>query len=474
MLNTKFTVAALLSLTILTACTSPVDHQDSGIATPSAWSRLAGAADNAPLATDENAKVEHEWWKHFNDPVLNQLTAEALENNKTLAIAKARVEEARAGRMAARSTLLPQIDGVADASRGNQGLLTNDKVYSIADADVEASWELDLFGKNQARMAQANAILQSQEASQKAVMVELLAEVARNYFDLRNYERQVVLIQQNLDSQRKTLELTKAQFEGALASNFDVERAAAQVSTTESQLPTAKIAYDTTLNRLNVLLGHAPGEKDALLKTPAELQPLDTKIIVTAPATVLATRPDVAVAERQFAASISASDAATRELFPTISLLGLFGAQSSTPFSSSPWSVGGNLTLPILNFGKIEAQIDAADAEQKQAFMNYQEVVLEALENMENSLTNYLNETDRNASLANAVEQNRKAVDLAKQQYTNGYNGLLDVLVIERYALEAESAQASSDAKLRKDLVNIYTAAGGGWDAKVEAEEKKN
>lgn len=453
-------------LATLAACnTAALGPQTSGIDSPSAWARLPAATQEAPLVSDAGAEVEANWWKHFNDPTLDHLIELAIKSNKTLAIAKARIEEAQAGRTAARSALLPQINATADASRGNQGFFTNGQALTTKDIGLQATWELDLFGKNQARLGAAKAILQSSEATRQAVLVALLAEVARNYFDLRDYERQIAITEENLKDQEKTLELTRVQLTGALASDFDVQRAAAQVSTTAAQLPVLQIAYDTTLNHLNVLLGEVPGKQDALLKTFEPLKPLDQRIIVVAPATALAARPDIRAAERQFAASISAHKAATLELLPTISLLGLFGAQNTSLFSTSPtWSAGVGLVMPILNFGRIQADIDTANAREHQAFLTYQQTVLEALENVENALTNYLHETGRNASLKNAATQNRKAVELARQQYTSGYNSLLDVLVVERNALDAESALASSDTKLRKDLVNIYTAVGGGWD----------
>jgi multidrug efflux system outer membrane protein len=150
-------------------------------------------------------------------------------------------------------------------------------------------------------------------------------------------------------------------------------------------------------------------------------------------------------------------------MFPDISLTALFGAQSATPFSSTPWGLGVNLVQPILNFGRIQGEIDAADARQKAAFANYQKVVLEATENMQNALSSYIHETARNASLSTGVKQNQRADELAQLQYTNGYTGLLDVLVVQRNLLDAEASQAASDASLRTDLVGIYAAAGGGW-----------
>ncbi len=457
----------LLSGLLLSACAAPPGPQDAGIPTPSLWSRLIGGSDSgtsAPLTLRDDAEVEQMWWRHFGDPTLDALVTEALENNKNLAIAKARVEEARANRGIARSALLPDVSIQGSAQRGNQGYATNDKAVSIAEADLRASWDLDLFGRNQARLAQSTALVESQEASRQGVRVALLAEVARTYFDLRDALRQLDLTRQNLGTQQRTLEIIQAQQQGAMASDFDVQRAGAQVSATAAQIPIQEAARDVALNRLAVLLGRTPGSKDtALLAQLQTIKPLDATILTAAPAKVLAARPDVRAAERRYAASLSARDAASAELFPDISLTALFGAQTATPFSTTPWSLGASLVQPVLNFGRIESQIDAADAQQQQAFLGYQQTVLEALEDMENALSRYGHETRRNQSLTTGVAQNRRAAELARSQYRNGYTGLLDVLVAERNLLEAEQAQATSDTNLRRDLVSIYAAAGGGW-----------
>jgi NodT family efflux transporter outer membrane factor (OMF) lipoprotein len=461
---------ALLTAALLAGCaTSPLGPQASGIETPGVWSRLWGADKpeaprDLPLATSDQAEVEQQWWQSFGDPALDRLIAGALDNNKTLQIAASRVEQARAGRHGAEAALLPEVSATGTASRGNQGYATSNKPVTLNEIDLQASWEVDLFGKNQARAAEAGAILQSEDAHRQAVMVSLLAEVARNYFDLRNEEAQIAITKKNLVTQQRTLDLIKAQQLGALSSRLDIERAAAQVSTTSAQIPALQSAYEVTLDHLNVLLGAAPGTKDALLEPAAPLQPLSATVLIAAPAKVLAARPDVRAAERSFAASISAADAASKEIYPTISLTALFGLQNSTPFNATPWGVGAGLAQPILNFGRIQSEIDSADAEQKQAFLTYQETILEALEDMENALSLYLHETGRQHDLSAAADQNRKAVDLANQQYTAGYSGLLDLLVAQRDELDSESSLAASDAQLRKDLVHIYTAAGGGWN----------
>ena len=419
---------------------------------------------NSMIISDDKAQVEHHWWEHFDDATLDELVKEAIANNKTLGIARARVQEAWANLGYANASQLPEIDGLVNASRGNEGLATGYKPISLVEGTFQASWEIDIFGRNLPRLAQTKELLQYADASQQAVLVGLLAELGKDYFDLSNYKQQIEITAKNLENQQKTLDLIKAQQKGAMASDFDVQRAAAQVSSTASKLPSLRSAYEMTLNRINVLLGVAPGIKDELIQTARDFKPLDQRIIVAAPATVLANRPDVKAAERNFATSISGTEAAKKLYFPDINLLTYFGIEGSHMPTVYPWSVGLTFIEPIIDFGRIRAQINAANAQQTQAFLNYQETVLEALADMENALTNYKNELSRNSLLRASVKQNRRAADLAQQQFKNGFIGLLDVLVVQGNVLDAEAALVDSDTILRKDLVNIYTAAGGGWD----------
>jgi multidrug efflux system outer membrane protein len=457
-------ITVLAAAALLAACTTPVGTQSSGIENAPNWHVLARGAGGADLLqASVGGDVDQTWWARFRDPTLEALVAEALAGNKSLGIAKARVEEARASRLSAVSALAPQANLVASSERGNRGFVTNNQPVTISQVALSATWEIDLFGRNQARTSQATAILQSAQASQQAVRVALLAEVARTYFELRNLERQLDLTERNLQSRRKTLQLVQAQRKGALVSELDAQRAAAQVSDTESLLPTLRAGHDAAMNRLCSLLGRTPGTLLQLSGKAEPFPPIDAGILISAPAAVLATRPDVRAAERRFAASISAREAAVAELFPNISLTALFGAQDATPFSSTPWSLGAGLIQPVLNFGRIRSQIRSADARQTQAFLTYQQTVLDALEDMENALSGYLNENLRNAALIAGVAQNRRAAELARLQYRHGYAGLLDVLIAERDLLDAESRQAASDASLRKDLVRIFAAAGGGW-----------
>jgi len=253
----------LLTTLLLEACISPVGPQSSEINNAPNWTTLSNGktrtAEDQRLITSADSEVDQKWWSHFGDRTLDSLIDDAIENNKNLKIAKVRVEEARAGRTLARSALAPQLNAEASGQRGNQGYATYDKAVTIGQIDIAASWEIDLFGRNQARAAQAAAILQSTQASQQAVRVALLAEVARTYFDMRDDERQLELTRRNLDTQRKTLKLIRVQFEGAKVSNFDVQRTAAQVSATEARIPALQTSYDRAVNRLGSLLGRPPG-----------------------------------------------------------------------------------------------------------------------------------------------------------------------------------------------------------------------
>jgi len=462
----------LTAVMLLSSCAHPLPVQSSGIQTPSFWGRIIHSNAksqvdfNSIVISDDKALVEQDWWQHFKDTTLNELIKEIVLNNKNLGIARARVLEAKYDLGYANADQMPEIDGLVSPSRGYGSSPIYSKPVGLINADFQATWEIDIFGRNLPRLAQTKTMFQYADASQQAILVGLLAELGRDYFDLRDYQEQIDITLRNLAIQKKTLELIKAQQKGAMASDFDVERASAQTSSTESKLPQLRTSFKLMLNRINVLLGTVPGTHDDFIKTPQPLASLDQRIIIAAPATVLANRPDVKAAERNFAASISNRQYALKQFFPDITLLSYYGVERSNHLTATPWSVGLNLVEPLIDFGRIKALLNVADAQGQQAFLNYQETVLEALEDMENDLTSYNNEMVRNRLLRDSVKQNRKAADLAQQQFKSGFTGLLDVLVAQGNVLEAESSLADSDSALRKDLVNIYTASGGGWDIK--------
>ncbi len=444
---------------MLSSCAHPLPFQSSQVNPPSMWNKMSAVM----IADEDKVKVDQRWWWNFKDLTLSELVQEAVANNKTLGIAHQRILEAQANLGYARAAQMPEIDGVVNPRRQNQGYATARKPVNLVDVQLQATWEMDIFQRNTPRMQQAEELVQYAQYSRQAVVVDLLSALGESYFDLQNYKLQMDITVKNLDLQRQTLKLIKAQLKGAMASDFDVQRTEAQVSATESKLPALQTAYDAALDQINVLLGAAPGTKDVLIEKREALQPLDQRILVAAPATVLANRPDVKAAERQFAAAISGKKAAQRLYWPDINLLSFFGLQGSHMPTAETWGAALTIVEPLIDFGRIRAQINAADAQQQEAFLNYQQTVLGAMQQMEDALSSYKNEWVRNQSLRKAVEQNRRASDLAQRQFKSGFIGLLDVLVVQGNLLEAESTLADSDCTLRKDLVHVYVASGGGW-----------
>lgn len=463
----KHAPVLLAGALILQGCTAAPDYHSPNLITPTGWTIIDRMEQRNALAAPSvvvqaQAPINHTWWQVFNDATLNDLIKRALANNLDLKAAEARVEEARAGRKSARATLLPQVNITGGASRGNDASTGYDRVTNTTQAALEASWELDLFGRNQQQTTAASALLQSAEARQQAVQVAMLAEVARNYFSLRNLERQVQITQRNLATQRQTLDIIQARFNQGAASDFDLQRTAAQVSSTEAILPSYQAAADAARHRLSVLVGEMPGSITSGGTTP---QPLasQAQVLLAAPAEVLANRPDLKAAERDFAAAVATTSAERRSWLPKMNLLGMFGVLDNTTFSANPWSVGAGLVQPLLNFGTIGARVDAASAREQQALIAYKQAVLTAVEDMENALSGYINQTARHQSLLAGFNQNSKALELSLDQFNVGAIDLLDHLTVERNALQAESDLATSEAALNQSLVAIYAASGGGW-----------
>ena len=323
-------------------CVKTNDFRSPEIPITDKWLALGKGNDNESISYPRQISAaqettEKQWWRYFDDATLNTLIEKGLENNKDLLTAKARVEQARAERAAAASQLAPSIQGTADVSRSDQSTFSDLKPFNSTQSALQATWELDLFGSNSFRLREAEAIFQSEEARSHAVTIGLLADIARNYFDYRNFERQITIIETNLQGQRHTLKLIQRLRNDAMATELDLQRAAAQVSTTEALLPDIRYAWLRSRNRLSVLTGNTPGSMDELLKSPDLMKPITHDILVQAPAEIIANRPDVKVAERRFAASIAATKSAKADLFPKISLTGFFGLQNNAFVSYTPF-----------------------------------------------------------------------------------------------------------------------------------------
>jgi NodT family efflux transporter outer membrane factor (OMF) lipoprotein len=426
-----------------------------------------------------------QWWKVFQDPVLDALVERAAKNNLDVRIAASRIAEARAAAGVARSALLPEVGSTTSASRIRGGFSQGVVRVGGAPASPESSsfvspfetgliqtgfdmrWEIDLFGGLRKNWDSAKADALAAEEARRDVQLVVTAEVARRYAELRGLQQQTIIAEKNRDAQRETLELTRARAAAGLASELDVERQAAQLASTEAVIPALQSAVAQTIHRLVVLLGEPPGALYPELERRAALPAAPPEVPVGLPAELLKRRPDIRRAEAEIAAAMARVGVARRDLYPKIVLSGLVGRQATgvsglTLGAGSFYGFGPSIQLPIFTGGRIRSNIAVQEARWEQSLRRYEQEVLAALEETENALAAYRREQDRHASLAAAVSASGTAVALARELYLAGLGDFLSVLDAQRTQFAAEDELMRSETALRINLVALYKALGGG------------
>jgi len=451
----------------LGGCAVGPDYREPAPATPSDW--LAGQdADLKPINTD----TLKNWWKSFGDARLDRLMDRALADNLDLKAAMARIEQARAERRSARAELFPRVDAAAGAQRNDNPLpgLAPGIRYNLFELGFDAVWEIDLFGRLRRRLEAASADLDAAKAEYSQALVTLTADLARSYIEYRSLQNQLRITQANLAAQQNTQHLTEIQFREGVGTRHDSVRARAQTETTGAQIPALRSGIIAELRQMEVLIGRQPGTLAADLREPAGVPVASGRELLASPADTLRHRPDLRIAERQLAAATALQGAAIAELFPNISLsafLGLRNTDIEGLFKSAAfsYSTAANLLQPLLNFGRIQAGIDRAKAQQQEAYLAFEKTVLEALRETETALTRYLNEEIRRQTLARSVADQRESVRLSQLRYREGVISFLDVLESQRALFVAEIELARSEASASTNLIAVYKALGGGADA---------
>jgi NodT family efflux transporter outer membrane factor (OMF) lipoprotein len=421
------------------------------------------------------------WWSEFRDPVLDDLVGRAIEGSLDLKIAALRVREARAARGIAASAALPQVDVNGQAARTERSTavppfnaaaggssLFGPRTQNLFEAGFDAGWELDVFGGVRRDVEAAVAQVQAAEEGRRDVLVILLADVARNYAELRGTQRQLDILEATVQSQQETLDLAQARLEAGLGAAFDVERAAGLLETTKSRRPDLEREAVRAIYRLDVLLGEQPGALLMLLESHSPLPPQPPDVPMLLPSELLARRPDLRRAEREVAAATARVGVARAELFPRFSIGGTFGRRSEDlsdvgSTASQFWFLFGGVRLPILSGGRIRANIQVQDARQEQAVQQYEKAVLTAVEDVENALSAHARERRRSETLRASVAANRRAFDLATERYTGGLENFLSVLDAQRAVYATEDAAAQSETAAMVSLIAVYKALGGGW-----------
>lgn len=458
----------IFSTALLAGCVVGPDYQTPILPMPANWSgqKPAKPAQPAQLAR---------WWQRLRDPELNTLVEEAVAGNLDIATAKAKIREARATYRQSAGTLLPSADGSGSVTRNKSATTTSgsNAIYSEYQAGFDASWELDLFGANRRGVEAARYGVDASQEELRSTLLTLVGDVASHYAQARGYQARIALARRSAASQRQTAELTRQMALAGTATAADVAKAMGQASSTEAAIPTLEASYAETVHRLSVLTGRPPAALSERLKRgapiPAPRLPMPTGI----PADILLSRPDVRMAERQYAqytAKVGQADAAR---YPSVNLTGNISTAALKlgdlgKSSSIGWSFGPELSVPLFNAGQLRAAVDIARAQRDQYFIAYRSSVLTALEDVENALVSLSQERIRVGKLASSAKSYGEAARLETTLFKAGEASLLDVLDAERSLYTAEDTMLQSRVLVATEYIALNKALGGGWDGTVD------
>ena len=480
----------------LCACTVGPDYRGPPSTATPRWTELAkvpkqGESPSLPVA---EIAVPVRWWTLLRDPLLDSLVTRAIGANLDLRQAEVRVREARAQRGVVASEWLPSINASSSYSRarisqnsavgllagalngGSTGALTSTKRMTLLGTDInlfqagfDALWELDLFGGVRRQVEAAKAEIGAAEEDSRGVEVSLVAEVARNYLELRQYQRRLAIARDTLRSEEESLAIAKARYREGVSSELDAARAEAQVDNTRAQLPKLTTQTLQAQHRLEVLLAKQPGSLQKELDVAQQTAFVPPQVPIGLPSELLRRRPDIRHAERQVADTTARIGAATADLFPKVSLTGMFGLESISlsnfgSLASRFYSLGPQIRWPIFEGGRLLANIRVQEARQEESLIAYDKAVLTAFEEVANALTAYNNEQARRKEIAKAVTANLRALEIAQAQYRVGASEYLEVLDAQRTLYADQDGLAQTEASVSENLVALYKALGGGWE----------
>jgi multidrug efflux system outer membrane protein len=455
---------ALLLAGLLGGCAmAPQPRPPSTLQIPHGWhTEVEGRA----------SEIERDWWRAFRDPALDALVRQALERNGDLRTARSRLQEYRARITVAASAQQPTLAGSFSPSRQNiMSQFGTPLLFNSIQGNVQASYELDLFGRLAETTAAARFDYQSQQAAADAAALSVAANVASGYLNLRGLDAQLELARATLASRQRSLELARRQFQVGYSSRLEVSQAESELHAAASVVPQLRRSIGDQESALNVLRGASP-EPIPRGKQLSALEP--PRVSPALPSELLRRRPDIAQAESAIAAADASLAAARDQLLPSIQL-----SASAGPFGfnlpqmlESPfllWSVGASVLAPIFNGGRLRAQANISASQRDRAVFAYETVVRTAFAETENALDGVerleqqLTEAEARSSAA------AEALRIARNRHANGYASSLEELDAQRTAFSAEVNVLQLKASLLGAHVDLYRALGGGWGAPRDA-----
>jgi len=415
-----------------------------------------------------DAPFEARWWKQFDDPVLDSLLEKSLAANTTIRVARARLAESRAVYDVNKFDRYPTVPASATYGYAKQQIppFFNDPVtVNTFRSGFDATWELDVFGRVRHGVAAARSDSQAVEADLRDIEVSVVAELARNYFELRGAQWRLAVAARSLQNQRDTLRLTQLRRDAGVGEEQDVASAAARVAATDATIPLLEFETKRAEYRISVLTGVRPGELSADL-SPRVYAPIDKSLPIGNPAELLRRRPDVRAAERRLSAATERQGVAVAQLFPEVSVsafVGFLAGRGSLFFTGSSFATTATpgVSWSAFDLGRARARVRASGAVTDQALASYEDTVLNALEETENSFANYHAQQERLVKLNQQARESKRAADIARFRYKEGVTDFLTLLDAERTQLQAEDAVAESEKDVYVAIISCYKALGG-------------
>ena len=484
---------SLIPLLLLGACTVGPNYAGPPKTIGSAATPPAGfvRADDT-LATTAPAVAD--WWTTLNDPMLTWLEERALESNPNVAVAQARLKQARSALRLERANQAPNANasatylhanlpelnlgsgnaeqggangGASGGSASGSGGGTNVDFFNLG---FDASWEIDLFGGRRRTVEAARASAEAAEANVADAQVSLSADVAQAYIGLRDAQQRLILAREASKMQRDTLNLTLQRFNNGTASQLEVERLRNQVESTDAQILPLSSSVETYLNALAILIGEAPGTLDQRLSQAGQGPLPPAQVAVGDPTALLQRRPDIRAAERNLAAQTARIGVAEAAKFPRLNLMGIIGIGGTSLDSLTDLDNLVTLGAPmlqwnVLNFGRANARVGQAEGARDEAEARYRGAVLSALRDAEDSLSRFRARRNTVATLARAKASADRSAVLMQQRYRAGAATLIDTLDAERQRVAAQQSLSQAVAGLTNDYVALQKALGLGWRA---------
>lgn len=449
-------------------------------------------APSAEVARSEQDLLA--WWTRFGDPVLVDLVDRALAGNLDVRIAAARIREARARERIAGASALPVVEaqgsatynrisenavspagiGTGGGQPGGGGAIgfpgMDFEAYRVG---FDASWELDLFGGTRRAVEAARARTGAALWQRRDAELSVAAEVASAYLALRTLQQRILLAEAERDRQARYERIVRARVQGGMASGLDLRQQQSERARAVAAVPPLRAQEQQQVHILGVLTGAAPDSLYPMLGAPAAIAPLPPPVPAGLPSDLLRRRPDIRGAERDVAAATADVGVAVADLYPRISLTASPALVSQSLADLVEWgsrnlTAGIGIAWPLFAGGRLQGAVEAADARQEQALLAYRRTVLVALRDVEDALGRYAEGERRLEALEQALESARQAERLARVRYGNGLVSLSDVLAVQARRIATEEQAVETRGTRARDLVALYKALGGGWDAEPD------